>query len=67
MICVREEGNHDDWTEDSSSGLSLVMVLSVVLLHLASLAPLLTLVRHHSRSMSPAERISWVYIRFLIQ
>ena len=47
--------------------LSLVMVLSVVLLHLASLAPLLTLVRHHNRSMSPAERISWVYIRFLIQ
>ena len=51
---------------DSSSGLVLVIVLMVVLLHLSTIAPFLLLVRHHANSMSPAERISWVYIRWNI-
>ena len=62
----RDEGNHDDWTVDSSAGLVLVIVLMVVLLHLSTLAPFLILVKHHANSMSPAERISWVYIRWLL-
>ena len=62
----RDEGNHDGWTVDSSSGLVLVIVLMVVLLHLSTIAPFLLLVRHHANSMSPAERISWVYIRWNI-
>ena len=66
LLCVRDEGNHDDWTVDSGSGLVLVIVLMVVLLYLTTLAPFLVLVKHHTNSMSPAERISWVYIRWLL-
>ena len=66
MLWVREKGNHDDWKEETSANLVLLIVLTLVLLHLSTLAPFLILVKHHVKSMSPAERISWVYIRWLL-